>query len=119
MPALGDDSEKALDATYSVEDLPIDTPDRTHGDLERKLVRKLDLRMSIIVVIYTLNLVSLSRVSVCQLVECTNCTFIQIDRANVTCVVCCHTCFDLMTSTAMLGCKALSRTCTFTVKSML
>jgi len=61
MPVL--DDEKTPATTYVTNDMPIDTPDRTHGDLERKLVRKLDLRMSITMVIYTLNLVSLSCVS--------------------------------------------------------
>lgn len=67
MPSIGD--EKAPDATYAIEDLPIGTPNHTHDDVERKLLRKLDLRMSIVVVIYTLNYVSLSHVSVCQLLR--------------------------------------------------
>jgi len=72
MPALSDEKTHA---TYAIEDLPIRTPDRTRDDLERKLLRKLDLRMSIIVVIYTLNYVSLSYVPACKLRR-TNCAHI-------------------------------------------
>lgn len=62
MAALCD--KKTSDVT--IEDLSIGIPDQTNRDLERKLLRKLDLRMSIIVVIYTLNYVSPSY-AVCKL----------------------------------------------------
>jgi hypothetical protein len=67
MAALSD--EKTPNATF--EDLPTGTHDHARDDLERRLLRKLDLRMSIIVVIYTLNYVSLSYVPACTL-GCTN-----------------------------------------------
>ncbi|OAX40255.1 MFS general substrate transporter [Rhizopogon vinicolor AM-OR11-026] len=58
MATLSD--EKTADAIYTIEDVPTGTPNHAHDDLERKLLRKLDLRMSIIVVIYTLNYIDRS-----------------------------------------------------------
>ncbi|KAG0699522.1 hypothetical protein DFH29DRAFT_877257 [Suillus ampliporus] len=89
MTALNDAKAADSDATNTIDDLPTFVP---RHDLEKRLLRKLDLRMSIIVVIYTLN---------------------YIDRTNATCVMGCHTLtsLKLMTSTAMLGYKVLSKIC--------
>ena len=56
MPAFKD--EQTPDATDAIVDLTPGGPQHTPDDLERRLLRKLDLRMSIIVVIYALNYVS-------------------------------------------------------------
>jgi hypothetical protein len=41
------------------DDLSSDVPSHSRDDLERRLLRKLDFRMSIIIVLYALNFVSL------------------------------------------------------------
>lgn len=58
MPVLNDTQTGAIGV---VDDLPTGVPCPSHGrdNLERKLVRKLDLRMSVILLLYTMNMVSL------------------------------------------------------------
>ncbi|KAG0693092.1 major facilitator superfamily domain-containing protein [Suillus ampliporus] len=60
MPAPND--TKTVDTTDEIY-LPTGVPSHARDVLERRLVRKLDLRMSVIVIIYTLNFVSLSFLS--------------------------------------------------------
>ncbi|KAG1854211.1 major facilitator superfamily domain-containing protein [Suillus subalutaceus] len=65
------------------DDLSTGVPSHSRDDLERKLLRKLDLRMSIIIVLYALNFVSLSHrriLSVCNFVL--TAYHGQVDRAN-------------------------------------
>lgn len=59
MPVLNDTQTGG--AIGVVDDLPTGVPCPSHSrdNLERKLVRKLDLRMSVILLLYTMNMVSL------------------------------------------------------------
>ncbi|KAG1739374.1 MFS general substrate transporter [Suillus paluster] len=54
--------EKRVDTTDAIDDLPT-VPCHARDGLERRLVRKLDLRMSVIVVIYTLNFIDRTNVN--------------------------------------------------------
>jgi hypothetical protein len=46
------------DTAKAIDDLPTGAPCHDRNVLEKRLVRKLDLRMSVIVILYTLNMVS-------------------------------------------------------------
>ncbi|KAG1882973.1 major facilitator superfamily domain-containing protein [Suillus subluteus] len=61
MPALSDtEMGGTIDAIH---DLPTDVFYHDRDDLEKRLVRKLDLRLSVILVLYTLNMIDRSNVS--------------------------------------------------------
>lgn len=61
MPTLSDPT--AVDAIDTINDLPKGVSCRARNDLERRLLRKLDLRMSILLILQTLNLVDRSNIS--------------------------------------------------------
>ncbi|KAG0697635.1 major facilitator superfamily domain-containing protein [Suillus ampliporus] len=61
MQALND--PKTADTTDTINDLSTGVPCYARDDLERRLLRKLDLRMSVLVVIYTLNFIDRSNVN--------------------------------------------------------
>ncbi|KAG1746407.1 major facilitator superfamily domain-containing protein [Suillus lakei] len=63
MSAPGD----AKTADYMNDDLSSDVPSHGRADLERKLLRKLDLRMSVIIVLYALNFVDRANASSARL----------------------------------------------------
>ncbi|KAG2155721.1 major facilitator superfamily domain-containing protein [Suillus clintonianus] len=56
MPSL--DDTKTVDIIDEINDLPTGVPCHTRDELERRLLRKLDLHMCMIPVLYTLNLVN-------------------------------------------------------------
>ncbi|KAG2350980.1 MFS general substrate transporter [Suillus weaverae] len=58
MPTLSDPT--VVDTTDTIDDLPTAVPCHARDELERRLLRKLDLRMSILLILHTLNLVSQS-----------------------------------------------------------
>jgi MFS family permease len=51
------------DTAKAIDDLPTGAPCHDRNVLEKRLVRKLDLRMSVIVILYTLNMIDRSNVS--------------------------------------------------------
>ncbi|KAG2070957.1 MFS general substrate transporter [Suillus decipiens] len=61
MSTLGDPT--AVDTVNSIIDLPTGVPYHARDDPERRLVRKLDLRMSILLVLHTLNLIDRTNIS--------------------------------------------------------
>ena len=52
------DDEKTADSIDVINDLPTGVPCHARDDLERKLLRKLDIRISIVVVMNALSYVS-------------------------------------------------------------
>ncbi|KAG1848388.1 major facilitator superfamily domain-containing protein [Suillus tomentosus] len=61
MPTLSD--PKTVDAVVMIDDVPAGVRCHTRDDLERRLLRKLDLRMSIILILYALNLIDRTNIS--------------------------------------------------------
>ncbi|KAG2136487.1 sugar transporter [Suillus bovinus] len=61
MSTLGD--EKAVDTIDVIDKVPIGVHCRARDDLERRLLRKLDLRMSVLLILQTLNLIDRTNVS--------------------------------------------------------
>ncbi|KAG2044649.1 sugar transporter [Suillus americanus] len=53
----------AVDIIDSIDDLPTGVPRHARDDLERRLLRKLDLRMSILLILFTLNLIDRTNIS--------------------------------------------------------
>ncbi|KAG1793937.1 major facilitator superfamily domain-containing protein [Suillus plorans] len=61
MPTLSD--PKTADIVVMIDDVPAGVHRHARGDLERRLLRKLDLRMSIILILYTLNFIDRTNIS--------------------------------------------------------
>ncbi|KAG2082739.1 major facilitator superfamily domain-containing protein [Suillus discolor] len=61
MPTLSD--SKTIDTVVMIDDVPDGVRCHTRDDLERRLLRKLDLRMSIILILYTLNFIDRTNIS--------------------------------------------------------
>ncbi|KAG1848492.1 sugar transporter [Suillus subalutaceus] len=55
----------AVDTIDTINDLPKDVPCHARDDLEKRLLRKIDLRMSILLILYTLNLIDTTNIR-CQ-----------------------------------------------------
>ncbi|KAG1886167.1 major facilitator superfamily domain-containing protein [Suillus subluteus] len=53
----------AVDTIDTINDLPKDVPCHARDDLEKRLLRKIDLRMSILLILYTLNLIDTTNIS--------------------------------------------------------